>query len=94
MDYKQRFVKSLRGDRPSTAKSVNPKKALRDLSVSASVKIDRTMLRTILDVDHLTEGRNTFSKNFADSQTVLSSYQKTLDNRLSKPKHVRIKARK
>ena len=75
MDYKQRFIKSLRvADRPVTAKSVNTRKAVRDLNVSASHTIDRTMLRTILDVDHLTEGRNTFSKGFADSQAALNGY--------------------
>ena len=75
MDYKQRFIKSLRSpDRPVTSKSVNTRKALRDLNVSASHTIGRTMMKTILDVDHLVEGRNTFSKEFIDSQAALNGY--------------------
>ena len=94
MDYRQRFIKSLREPRPNTAKSVNPKKIRRDLDVSMSAKMDRTMLGTVLEKDHLMEARHTFSRGFTISQNRLNQYQRHMDVRLAKPKHVRLKSRK
>lgn len=84
MDYKQRFVASLRKpDRPNSAYTIPDQRKLRrnesllkklleneqdldnkskNIQIKSSLNISRA-----LDVDHLVEGRNTFSHKFVES---------------------------